>query len=182
VNNSSGLTARYSNLWNEPGWFALRAKPRRENFAVTNVNALGVETLLPRVKVERLIRGAARMAAKPLFSGYFFARFCPEHAFESVKHSRGVLQVVSSGRMPIPVPDNVIGEIQDRVQADGFIKIWRQSLKPGDQVSILDGPFEGIMGRVERELDDGRRVAILLETLLNARVLIERRWLTAEAA
>jgi transcription antitermination factor NusG len=182
VNNSSGLKAKCSNLWKGTNWFALRAKPRRENFAATNVNTLGVETLLPRVKVERLVRGAARMAAKPLFPGYFFARFCAEHAFESVKHSRGVLQVVSSGRIPIPVPDHVVWEIQDRVEEDGFIKNRRQSLKPGDQVSIVDGPFEGIMARVERELDDGRRVAILLETLLNARVLIERRWLTTEAA
>jgi hypothetical protein len=38
------------------------------------------------------------------------------------------------------------------------------------------------MGRVERELDDGKRVAILLETLLRARVLIEKRWLESEAA
>jgi hypothetical protein len=38
------------------------------------------------------------------------------------------------------------------------------------------------MGRVERELDDRRRVAIFLETLLNARVLIETRWVEAEAA
>jgi hypothetical protein len=39
-----------------------------------------------------------------------------------------------------------------------------------------------MMGRVERELDDRKRVAILLESLLNARALIERRWLQAEAA
>jgi hypothetical protein len=39
-----------------------------------------------------------------------------------------------------------------------------------------------MMGRVERELDDRKRVAIFLESLLNARVLIERRWIEAEAA
>jgi hypothetical protein len=38
------------------------------------------------------------------------------------------------------------------------------------------------MGSVERELDGGKRVAILLETLMHARVLIERRRLRAEAA
>jgi transcriptional antiterminator RfaH len=182
VNNSPRPTAKCSNLWRDLNWFALRAKPRRETFAVTNVSTLGVETLLPRVKVERLVGGAARMTAKPLFSGYFFARFCPEHAFESVKHSRGVLQVVSSGRIPIPVPDNVVREIQDRVQEDGFIKIRPQNFAPGTRVAIQSGPFEGMMGRVERELDDRKRVAIFLETLLNARVLIQRQWIEAEAA
>jgi transcriptional antiterminator RfaH len=179
---SSNPIVKSNDLWKDINWFAIHAKPRRENFAAANIGALGIGILLPRVKVERLVRGAAQQGSKPLFPGYFFARFCPEDSIESVKGARGVLQVVSSGRIPVPVSDDVIREIQDCVLEDGFIKIRRQSLKPGDQVSIIDGPFQGIMGKVERELDDGRRVAILLETLLNARVFIERRWLTAEAA
>jgi transcriptional antiterminator RfaH len=171
-----------SALWRDLNWFAIHAKPRRENFAASNVYALGVGILLPRVKVERLVRGAAQQGTKPLFPGYFFARFCPENSLESVKCSRGVLRVVSSGRFPIPVHDEVVREIQDRVQEDGFIRIRPQALAPGTRVSIQSGPFEGMMGRVERELDDRKRVAILLETLLRARVLIERHWIEAEAA
>jgi transcription antitermination factor NusG len=62
-----------------------------------------------------------------------------------------------------------------------MIRILPHSFQSGDRVSIQDGPFEGMMGRVERELDGGRRVAILLETLWCSRVLIERRWLEAAA-
>ncbi len=180
--HSSGQIAKCSNLWKETNWFAIHTKPRRENFAATNIDALGVEILLPRIKVERSIRSAVRTATKALFPCYFFARFCPETFFESVKCSRGVLEVVSSGRFPIPVQAEIVREIQDRIQEDGLIRIPSQSLAPGTRVSIQSGPFEGMMGKVERESDDHRRVLILLETLLNARVLIERRWLEAEAA
>jgi transcriptional antiterminator RfaH len=180
--NASGPLAKSSDLWNDIHWFAIRAKPRRENFAAMNIGALGIGTLLPQVKVERLVRGALRQAAKPLFAGYFFARFQAADALESVKGARGVMQVVSSGRMPIPVSDKVVQEIQDRIEEDGYIRIRGQGLKPGTRVTIQSGPFEGLMGRVERELDDRRRVAIFLETLMNARVLIERRWIEAEAA
>ena len=121
------------------------------------------------------------MSSKPLFRGYFFARFCPEASLERVKCSRGVLRVVSSGRIPIPVGDAVIREIQDRVEADGFITIRRPALMAGDLVSIEDGPLQGMMGRVERELDDQNRVAILLETLWNARLLIEERYVRPAA-
>jgi len=171
-----------TNLWKDINWFAIHAKPRRENFAATNIFALGIGILLPRVKVERLARGAAHQGTKPLFPGYFFARFCPENFFESVKATRGVLRVVSSGQMPIPVHEEVVREIQDRIREDGLIRIRPQHLDPGTRVSVQGGPFEGMMGRVERELDDRKRVAIFLETLLNARVLIERRWIEAEAA
>jgi transcriptional antiterminator RfaH len=180
--NSFHPTAKSGDLWRNSNWFAIHAKPRRENFAAINIGALGIGILLPRVKVERLVRGAAQQGTKPLFPGYFFARFCPENSFESVKAARGVLQVVSSGRIPIPVGDKVVREIQDRIQEDGLIRIRPQLLEPGTRVSIHSGPFEGMMGRVERELDDRKRVAIFLETLLNARVLIERRWIEAEAA
>ncbi len=179
--NSSDPILKSNDLWKDINWFAIHANPRRENFAAINIGSLGIGILLPRIKVERLVRGATQRGAKPLFPGYFFARFCPEDSFESVKGARGVLQVVSSGRLPIPVADKVIRDIQDRVQEDGFIRIHPQGLAPGTRVSIQSGPFEGMMGRVERELDDRKRVAILLETLLHARVLIERRWIEAEA-
>jgi transcriptional antiterminator RfaH len=168
-------------VWRQTNWFAIHAKPRREGFASTGLSAVNIEILFPRVRVERLIRGAAQQGTKPLFPGYFFARFCPESSFELVKAARGVLRVVSSGRMPIPVHDKIVREIRDRIQEDGLIQIRPQALAPGIRVTIQSGPFEGMMGRVERELDDRKRVAIFLETLFHARVLIERRWIEAEA-
>jgi transcriptional antiterminator RfaH len=173
---------RRTDLWEDVNWFVIHARPRRENSAAINISALGSEILFPRFKVERLIRGIAQQETKPLFPGYFFARFCPRDSFESVKAARGVLQVVSSGRIPIAVDEKVVREIRDRVQEDGFIKIRPQVLAPGTRVTIQSGPFEGMMGRVERELDDRKRVAIFLETLFQARLLIERRWVEAEAA
>jgi transcriptional antiterminator RfaH len=168
--------------WRDVSWFAIHTKPRRESFASKNINALGIEVLLPRITVERLVRGVAQQGTKPLFPGYFFARFCPENAFEPVKATRGVLRVVGSGRTPLPVDAEIVKEIQGRIQQDGFIRIRPQVLAPGTLVTIQSGPFEGMMGRVERELDDRKRVAIFLETLFQARVLIERRWIAAEAA
>jgi transcription antitermination factor NusG len=84
--------------------------------------------------------------------------------------------------MPIPVPDAIVQEIQDRAQEDGLIRIHPQALTPGTLVTIQSGPFQGMMGRVERELDDRKRVAIFLETLFNARVVIERQWIEPAAA
>ena len=180
--SSSDPIVKSIDLWRENNWFAIYAKSRRECFAAANVCALGLEILFPRIKVERLIRGFSQPTIKPLFPGYFFTRFCPAISLESVKAAAGVLQVVSSGRIPIPVPDEAIREIQDRVQKDGLVRTRQQTLAPGTLVTIQSGPFQGMMGRVERELDDRKRVAIFLETLFHARVLIERQRIEAEAA
>jgi transcription antitermination factor NusG len=169
-------------LWKDISWFAIQTKTRREKFAAANISGLGIEILFPLVKVERVTHGNTHGATKPLFPGYFFGRFCPEISCESVKRSHGVLRVVSAGKFPIPVCDAVVLEIRDRIEVDGFIRLRSRHLGAGTRVLIQDGPFEGLMGRVERELDDGARVTILLETLWHSRVLIERRWLDAAAA
>lgn len=180
--SSSVPIAQHNKLWRDINWFAVHTKPRREKFAFTNVNACGVESFLPMLKVERWVQAGARTIVKPLFPGYFFARFRPEDSLESVECSRGVLQVVSSGRLPVPVQEGIIREIQDGAGEDGVIRLRQKYFKSGDRISVQGGPFEGMMGRVERELDDGKRVAILLETLWHCRVLIERRWLDGVAA
>lgn len=163
-------------------WFVVHARRFREKLAASSVSALGAETFLPLVKLECPERAVIRVGSKPLFSGYLFARFAPAALLDAVESARGVLYVVKFGSLPIPVETQVICEIQERVEADGLIRLRRVELRPGDRVSIQDGPFAGMMGRVESELDDRKRVAILLEALWHVRVVLEKRWVEAEAA
>ena len=172
----------HTDFWQKTSWFAIHTKPHQEKVAAARVAKLHLDVFLPRIKGEKSIRCSVGLATKPLFPCYFFTRFCPLVAIEAVRYTHGVLHVVSCGQFPTPVEDGVIREIQDRVEENGLVRIDPRGFRAGDRVSIQSGPFEGMIGRVERELDDRKRVAILLETLLNARVLIERRWLEAEAA
>ena len=57
------------------------------------------------------------------------------------------------------------------------MRLERITFTSGDRVTIERGPLAGWMGRVEREGDDGRRVTILLETIQQARMVIEKRLL-----
>jgi transcriptional antiterminator RfaH len=161
-------------------WFAIRIKRFREKNAAAMLAELGFEVFLPLVKVEPAGWAVIRFNFKPLFPGYCFARFSPASSLGLVEHAPGVLNVIKSGGRPIPVADEIIREIQDQVEADGLIRLQPRELKPGDRVSILEGPFAGVPGRVLAEMDDHKRVAILAEALWNARVVIEKRWLEAE--
>jgi len=162
-------------------WFAIHVKRFRESLAAASVAGLGLEVFLPLIQVQPQDQAVIKAASRPLFPSYFFARFNPEQFLGPVEGARGVLYVIKAGACPIPLEDEVVEEIQNRVEADGLIRLARNPLKPGDRVSIEEGPFEGMFGRVEAELDDQRRVAIFLESLWQARVLIEKRWLELEA-
>jgi transcriptional antiterminator RfaH len=158
----------------DKSWFAIHAKRFRETAASLSVQMLGLEVFLPMARVECTEHTVIKVDRKPLFPSYFFARFDPENSLGPVESARGVLHVIKSGGSPIPIDDHILCELQSRVQEDGMIRLQHREFRPGDRVSIHEGPFAGMLGRVEAELDDRRRVAILLETLWNARVLIEK--------
>lgn len=163
---------------NDINWFAIQTKPHQERLAATQVASSDVEVFLPRCMQERQVCGSLRKVAKALFPGYLFARFRPLLSYDGVRYSSGVLRVVGNSRVPIPLAPEIISSIRDRVQLDGFVHLDGHQYISGDRVAIEAGPLAGWMGRVEREWDDGRRVIILLETIQQARLTIEKRLLT----
>jgi transcriptional antiterminator RfaH len=175
-------TTRMTEILGQENWFAIQAKPQREDLAAASVGRFDLEVFLPKLKQEQSVCGIRRMTVKPLFQGYFFARFCPLISLESVAYARGVLRVVGTRQFPLPVASEIIAGIRARVQPDGLVWLDRRSFRPGDQVTIEQGPLAGLIGRIEREWDDHRRVAILLDTLQQMRVLVETRCLAPAAA
>jgi transcription antitermination factor NusG len=87
-----------------------------------------------------------------------------------------VVRVVGTSSFPLPVPAEIIEGIREREDEEGLIPI-RKTFAPGDNVVIEHGPFAGLIGRFEREWEDGRRVAILLDAIQQARMLIRKEWL-----
>jgi transcriptional antiterminator RfaH len=169
-------------LSSETQWYAVHAKAHHESLAAANVATNGIEVFFPRVKQPRLVRGIARGFIKPLFAGYFFARFCPALGLDLVRYARGVLNVVSTGRFPIPLGEEIVASIQAQVQSNGCVEILAPTMRPGNWVAIEQGPFQGLMGQIAQEEDDRRRVTILLETMSRARVSVEKRWLSLAPA
>ena len=161
----------------DTNWFAIQAKPHQESLAAASVARLDLEVFLPRIRCEQYVCGVSRAVSKPLFVGYFFARFCPVISFDSVRYTWGVLRVLGTGAGPIPLGDEVISSIKQRVASDGFIPLVSKSFAVGEKVEILEGPFAGWMAEVEREWDDGKRVSILLEVINKARLLIGKHCL-----
>jgi transcriptional antiterminator RfaH len=165
-------------FWSETNWFAVQTKPQRESLAVASVPDDRIRRFFPRCMASNA-PGPGSM--KPLFPGYFFARFCPAVDLDRVRYARGVLRVLSASGIPLPVEDETIQEILDRLDPDGCVHLRPPALRPGEYVCIEEGPLRGLIGRVECEWDDGRRVAILLDALLHSRVIVNRVWLSSAA-
>jgi transcription antitermination factor NusG len=160
-------------------WYVIHVHRSQEGRVDNNLRTLGIETLVPRIRKGRYNNYTGEIAyiVKPFFPNYVFARFDVCTLLHKVRLTRGVHSVVCYGTTPALVDNWIIATIQSQVGDDGCIKIG-ESLNPGDEVIIEDGPLKDFRGIFERETSDFNRVMILLQAVsYQAHLVIEREML-----
>jgi len=160
-----------------PQWFAICTHSKQEERAYQNLQAANVECFNPKIKECRRNQfGAATQIARPLFPRYIFAHFSIQRLLRQVSYTRGVIRVVSFNSNPAPIDKEVIELLKARVGSDGFLGVG--DFKPGDEVRIKDGPWKALVGVVERNLQSGERVQLLLTAITyQGRLMIESQWI-----
>jgi transcriptional antiterminator RfaH len=143
-------------------WFVVSTKVRREYFAQEQLMFRGVETFLPRIIEPSRVRG--KMAITPLFPGYLFLHIDLEQQYFDVVWTPGVRKFVAFGALPCPVDGQVVDFLHARTGAEGVLRLERV-FHPGERVSIRSGPFEGLVGIIERPVCARGRVRVLMELL-----------------
>jgi transcriptional antiterminator RfaH len=149
-----------------PAWYCARTKPKSEHIAAGNLRrGIGLEVFHPRLRVERKTRsGLIQRISEPLFPGYVFVRCVIEDRWDQIRHTPGVSSLVTfGGRIP-PVPEPVIGELQECFGADETLPM-ESCPAAGDGVTLVSGAFYGMQAVVLRSWPAKRRVQILLDIL-----------------
>lgn len=157
-------------------WYAIHTKPKQERRAETNLKAWDIEAFAPKIRVRRSgrPRNNSPYIEKPLFPRYLFARFDVQTYSHRVIFTRGVHNIVRFGDSPIPVDDQIIAIIQQRVGLDGFVRVGEE-FKCGDRVMIQEGPFKSLVGIFEGEVGEAERIRILLTAIsYQAHITIEK--------
>lgn len=165
----------FSNLSNEPHWYAVHTHPKQEERANSNLQAWGVKTLSPLIKEHRSRKDSNKpgIVVKPLFPQYIFAYFVARDYLSKVWFTRGVQEVVHFGDSIAPVDDEAIALIESQLGADNVIRLGE--LKCGDKVRINQGPFQSLTGIFEKKVNGTDRVMLLLEAIsYQGRILIDR--------
>jgi len=131
----------------EPGserWYALQLRTRWESSTAALLSNKGYETFLPTFKTVKRGHGRFTQAQAPLFPGYLFCRF---NVFDRlpVLITPGVISVVGSGRIPIPVEESELKAVQRMVSTGLPLKPWPY-LEVGQIVRIEDGALSGVEG------------------------------------
>ena len=150
----------------QDAWFCLRALPKREQAAADHLRQrVGVEVFAPHLPARRGSGGTGnRKARQPLFPGYLFARFQYPHQVRHVVSTQGVAGIVRFGDVPPVVADGVIEFLRREVRLAEHgepTPVFRE----GEKVTVMEGCFRHIEGRVLSSDSATDRVRVLLNIL-----------------
>lgn len=150
--------------------YVVQTHPCFEAIAKGNLEAAGFEEVyLPTVIEE--VRFGPRQERRstvmvPLFPGYVFVPLdLGEQGWRRIAKVRGVKRLLGrDSEHPTPLPIGALDDLRGRFLAGEFVKRSQTfQLSAGDQVTVVQGAFEGLRGvcMVSR----GDRVRVLLSLL-----------------
>ncbi|NJP04408.1 MAG: hypothetical protein HC837_01620 [Chloroflexaceae bacterium] len=158
-------------------WYAMQCQASKERMTATVLNTLdNLIVYLP--EVQQATSEPARSIA--LFPGYLFV----QTSMDTLERGRietmpGVVRLITSGDVPVPVPSSVISAIRQYIadinQQGGLVA---HAFRPGDAVRITRGPLCGLEALFQGPTTPSARVQILLELMGQfSRVEIDRQLL-----
>lgn len=148
-------------------WCAVNTKPQKEDYAAKQLALKNIEIFLPKIEVTRKRGGQRQTLPEPLFPGYLFVRVSTSpDVVGKVNWTPGVRRLLCTGETPVPVPDEAINLIQQRLALAGAdAPAPGQSLLPGTRVAVRNGPLAGLLGVVDKPASGRGRVKVLLQFL-----------------
>ena len=176
----ASLGARMSTRNHPWPWYAILTKTGREKSATLLLENSGFECYLPVSKSSRKWSDRVKEIDVPLFPGYLFCRMNPNDRLP-VLITPGVVQIVGSGKTPIPVEEQEIAAIQ-RVGSSGLSAMPWPYLQVGQVARIEEGPLQGMSGIVVR-IKSGLKLVLSVQLLQRSiAVEIDRNWIRATQA
>lgn len=146
-------------------WYVAYTQANGEGRAALNLQRQGFEAYLPCYSKERRHARRIERISRPLFPRYIFVRFDIDNdQWRSVNGTFGISHLVSHGNMPLPIPEEIIEDIQRHENKDGLFVMRVPVYQPGQRLEVVEGPLAMHRGRFKRMTDD-ERVVLLLDLL-----------------
>ena len=161
--------------WNHPWpWYAILTKTGREKNARLLLENSGFECYLPVSKSSRKWSDRKKEVEVPLFPGYLFCRMNPNNRLP-VLITPGVVQIVGTGKTPIPIEEQEIAAIQRVGRSELSTMPWPY-LQVGQMARIEAGPLQGMSGIVIR-IKSGLKLVLSIQLLQRSiAVEIDHAW------
>ncbi len=132
------------------------------------VKTLGQEkyfgkVLVPTEQVVELIKGHKKTSSRKFYPGYIMVQMVlSDETWHIVRSTAKVTGFVGGGTMPSPVPDEEADRIIRQME-EGISKPKpKYQFEEGDQVRVIDGPFNNFQGVVQEVKLEKEKLRVLI--------------------
>lgn len=119
--------------------------------------------VVPTEQVMELRKGKKKTSTRKFYPGYIMVQMAvTEETWHTVRNTAKVTGFVGGGSMPSPIPDEEAERILQQME-EGISKPKpKYSFEEGDEVRVIDGPFNNFQGTVEEVKPDKEKVRVLI--------------------
>ena len=150
-------------------WYVLKAVSGQENkvksYIETEVRRLGYESfvtqvVIPTEKVAQMKNGKKVFKERPYYPGYLMveANLMGEIP-HMIKNIPGVISFLSltKGGDPVPMVNRMLGKMDELSEFAVDVEI---PFAVGENVKVIDGPFNGFNGSIEKIHEDKKKLEV----------------------
>ncbi len=149
-------------------WYVIQVMAGREAMIMDNCKNLIREKediFIPKIDMERRVRGIDELVTKPMFPGYiFFDTKEVEDLFYRLKRVNGLTKILRTGTEFTPITEDE-AEIIQRLGGKEHRVVISTGYKEGDRAVITEGPLKDFSGDILR-IDRRKRTAVIAVSLL----------------
>ena len=150
-------------------WYACRTRARAEKKVDRLLAATGVTSYLPLIERLRTWSDRSKRVSFPLFPGYVFARSTLASLPEIVR-TPSLIEIVRVNGAPTPIRESEIESIRSLVEGSAAIgeePAAHDYLVQGQEVQVIQGPFQGMQG-ILTEVRGRTRIVVRLAAIRQA--------------
>lgn len=156
----------------EMAWYVLHTYSGFENKAKLALeerirsmkkDAFFSEVVVPEENVIELVKGQKRTTKRRFFPGYILVKMIlTDETWHIVKNTPKITGFVGDKLKPVPVPEEEVQKMTNRIQEGQIKPRPRVSFSEGEGVRVIDGPFANFSGTVEEVNQDKGKVKVLV--------------------
>ncbi len=119
--------------------------------------------IVPTEQVMELRKGKKKTSSRKFYPGYIMVQMAvTEETWHTVRNTAKVTGFVGGGSMPSPIPDEEAERILKQME-EGISKPKpKYFFEEGDEVRVIDGPFNNFQGTVEEVKPDKEKLRVLI--------------------
>lgn len=168
------------NTSGEAQWYAIHTYSGYENAVARNlrqrIESLGMhdrifEVVVPTEKKIRIKGGKRVVEDERVYPGYVLVHMIvTDDSWYVVRNTPRVTGFVGSGTQPVPLQKDELSQLMKRMEAD--TPKHKVDLSHNDMVTIVDGPFKDLEGKVS-DIDEERGKVKVLVSMFGRETPVE---------